>query len=118
MRSIVFSLMLLVALPALGAPEIPPDKAVITFTTKLGVTTFNHQLHTTRAEKCETCHHTHTGDEPIKPCHECHKHEGGTEAPKTKDAIHLRCQGCHEENLKAGNPHGPVKKECKLCHVK
>lgn len=118
MRSIALSLMLLTALAASASPTIPPDKEVLTFSTKLGVTVFNHKLHTTRAEKCETCHHAQDVKQPIQPCHQCHTKDGSEEAPKVKDALHLRCQGCHEENLKAGNPHGPIKKECKLCHVK
>ena len=124
MRAIVAPLVVLavvggvVTSPSVAAQKIPSDKAVITFTTKVGVTTFNHQLHATRAEKCESCHHAQEAKQPIQACHECHTHEGTDKAPKVKDALHLRCQGCHEENLKAGNPHGPIKKECKLCHIK
>lgn len=118
MKISVKLLLLLAPVTVMATQTIPEDKVFIGFETKLGVVPFNHQLHTDRAESCQTCHHTSTGEEPIKACHDCHTHKGGNDAPKVQDAIHLRCQGCHEENLKAGNPHGPVKKECKLCHIK
>jgi hypothetical protein len=38
-------------------------------------------------------------------------------APKTKDAFHDKCKGCHQYTMKElKQPAGPTK--CKLCHVK
>ena len=51
-------------------PVIPTDKAVIPFDTKLGVVTFNHQLHADLSfTECTTCHHTLKPGETVKSCH-------------------------------------------------
>lgn len=104
---------------ALGeAPAIPPDKQVIQFATKLGVVTFNHQMHADLTfTECSTCHHTWKPGETVKSCHVCHDKKGG-ESPEAKTAFHTRCIGCHEYTVGKGEPAGPVKKMCKLCHVK
>ena len=109
MRITLKLLLLLVPVAVMAAQPIPADKVFIGFETKLGVVPFNHQLHTNRAESCQTCHHTSTGDEPMQACHDCHTHKGGNEAPKVQDAIHL---------VASGEQAGPVKKKCKLCHIK
>lgn len=113
-------------LPALTstAAEIPDDKAVLSFDSKLGIVTFNHKLHATvRGIECTSCHHTYKEGETIKPCSDCHKkNESKVEgfavmAPKNKKAYHDKCKGCHKyttEELK--KPAGPTK--CKLCHIK
>jgi hypothetical protein len=113
---------------ALAAAEIPQDKAVITFTGKLGTVTFNHQHHAELVDvggvskvECSTCHHkTEAGDTP-QPCEECHAKKDGEKmenAPNIKDAYHLRCRGCHKYTMEEmGKEAGPDKK-CKLCHVK
>ena len=103
---------------------IPPDKAVIMFNTKLGDVTFAHAMHAgLSTTECKTCHHELQPDDAvIRPCHECHKHKSKEAkqagAPKTKTAFHTRCIGCHEYTVAGGEKAGPVKKKCKLCHVK
>jgi hypothetical protein len=57
------------------------------------------------------------GDERVKPCHECHGSQDG-EAPRVKTAFHSTCIGCHEYTVAHGDEAGPLKKKCKLCHVK
>jgi hypothetical protein len=101
-------------------PAIPQDKAVIQFDTKLGTVTFQHQMHAgLKITECKTCHHKmEPGDTAVKPCHECHQHKAEGEAAKTKDAFHARCIGCHEYTVESGGQAGPVKKKCKLCHIK
>jgi hypothetical protein len=121
---VLTSLILLTPLWASASPEIPDDKAVITFDTKMGTVTFNHKLHATvRGIECQSCHHTLKEGEPVKPCSDCHKKskskvEGfSVMAPKTKDAFHDKCKGCHQYTMKElKQPAGPTK--CKLCHVK
>lgn len=45
-----------------GEPQIPPDKTVIQFDTRLGVVTFNHQKHTDLSfTECVSCHHMFRG---------------------------------------------------------
>jgi len=103
-------------------PQIAPDKAVIQFDTKIGVVTFMHQKHADLSfTECTTCHHTFKAEpgETVKPCHACHEHQAGdTEAPVAKTAFHTRCIGCHEYTVSQGETAGPLKKKCKLCHVK
>ena len=101
-------------------PVIPADKAVITFQTKTGVVTFHHQAHSDLSfTKCTSCHHTLKPEEKVKPCGECHVAKPkDKDTPKTKKAFHKRCTGCHEYTAEKGEPAGPLKKKCKLCHVK
>jgi hypothetical protein len=102
-----------------GKMTIPADKAVIQFDTKLGIVTFAHQKHADLSiTQCSTCHHkSEPGDTVIKPCHECHQHDS-TEPPKASMAFHARCTGCHEYTVAGGHEAGPLKKKCKLCHIK
>jgi hypothetical protein len=100
--------------------QIPPDKAVIQFDTKLGVVTFLHQMHADLSStECTTCHHTFKGEagETVKPCHACHDKESA-DASAAKTAFHTRCTGCHEYTVSQGDSAGPLKKKCKLCHIK
>jgi hypothetical protein len=121
-----FTLMLALACYAGTAasepPAIPPDKDVIEFQTKLGIVSFKHQMHAgLSSTECTTCHHTFKPEEgAVKPCHACHAHdaESADAAPKTKTAFHTRCIGCHEYTTEQGEPAGPLKQKCKLCHVK
>lgn len=117
-------LMLLAALTAglvmAEEPQIPPDKAVIQFDTKLGVVTFQHQKHADLSfTQCTTCHHTFKVEagEAMKPCHACHGHKKA-ENPDAKTVFHTRCTGCHEYTVSQGDSAGPLKKKCRLCHVK
>ena len=98
---------------------ITTDKAVIEFETKLGVVTFRHLMHADLSfTECTTCHHTFKPEEgPVKPCHECHGKDTA-DAPKAKMAFHTRCIGCHEYTAAQGDQAGPLKKKCKLCHIK
>jgi hypothetical protein len=100
-------------------PSIPAEQAVIQFDTKLGVVTFLHQMHADLGStQCTTCHHTFKAEEgPIKRCHECHGKDTA-DAPKAKTAFHTRCIGCHEYTVEQGDQAGPLKKKCKLCHIK
>ena len=103
-------------------PVIPTEKETIEFQTRLGVVTFRHQMHAgLSATECTTCHHTFKAEEgPVKPCHACHDHtkKSADGAPKVKTALHTRCIGCHEYTAAQGESAGPLKKKCKLCHVK
>ena len=102
--------------------SIPEDKAVMQFETKIGVVTFAHQKHADLSiTQCITCHHEILPtDTIVKPCHECHQHKAAKSAaaPKTKIAFHNRCTGCHEYTVAGGQNAGPLKKKCKLCHIK
>ena len=73
-----------------------------------------------RITECKTCHHMlQPGDHVMKPCHDCHRHKAtDPDPPKTKQALHTRCIGCHEYTVASGMQAGPGKKKCKLCHVK
>jgi hypothetical protein len=121
-----FMMMLVLACCAGNAaseePVISPELAIIEFQTKLGTVTFRHQMHAgLGATECTTCHHTFKAEEgPIKPCHACHEHdaESADDTPKAKTAFHTRCIGCHEYTTGQGEPAGPLKKKCNLCHVK
>ena len=100
---------------------IPDDKAVILFDTKLGIVTFAHQKHAELSiTECTLCHHKiQPEDTAVKPCHDCHKHDAKTkDVLKTSKAFHTRCIGCHEYTAAGGQNAGPLKKKCKLCHVK
>ena len=103
---------------------IPEDKTVIQFPAKTGNVTFAHKKHADLSiTECKTCHHkTQPDDTVMQPCHNCHKHKAKEAkqvgAPKTKTAFHTRCIGCHEYTVAGGEHAGPVKKKCKLCHVK
>ena len=100
--------------------RIGEDKRVIEFKSKLGNVTFAHQKHAGLSiTECTTCHHKYLpGDHTMTPCHECHKPKAKEpEPPKTKDAFHIRCIGCHEYTVAGGQHAGPIKKKCKLCHV-
>ena len=100
--------------------SIPEEKTVIQFDTELGVVTFAHAMHAGLSiTECTTCHHKmEPGDTSVKPCHECHQHKSDENAPKTKKAFHTRCTGCHEYTVAGGQHAGPVKKKCRLCHIK
>ena len=99
--------------------NIPDDKQVVQFDTLLGVVTFNHQKHADLSiTECSTCHHTWKADEAVQPCHACHGKKQAEESPAAKIAFHTRCIGCHEYTVGKGETAGPLKKKCKLCHVK
>ena len=99
--------------------DIPEDKIVIPFETRLGIVTFAHKKHADLSiTECTTCHHDLLpADTSVKPCHECHLHKS-KEPAKAKTALHNRCTGCHEYTVAGGQNAGPLKKKCKLCHIK
>jgi len=99
--------------------EIPADKNIIQFDTKIGTVTFLHQMHAELSiTECSTCHHKiQPEDTTVQACHECHKKDS-QEPPKAKTAFHTRCTGCHQYTVDGGDNAGPVRKKCKLCHVK
>lgn len=98
---------------------IPQDKEVIIFDGRIGNVTFAHKKHAELSiTQCNTCHHKYLpADTVVKPCHDCHLHKTG-KVPKTKKAFHARCIGCHEYTIAGGQPAGPIKKRCRLCHIK
>jgi len=98
---------------------VPEDKAVISFDTKIGIVTFAHQKHAGLSiTQCETCHHDlKPADLAVRPCHECHQHKSKKPA-KAKTVFHKRCTGCHEYTVAGGQNAGPLRKKCKLCHIK
>jgi hypothetical protein len=99
---------------------IPEDKEVIQFETKIGIVTFAHKKHAGLSiTQCTTCHHKMLPtDTAVKACHDCHQHKSKETSPKTKTAFHKRCTGCHEYTVAGGQQAGPLKKKCKLCHIK
>jgi len=99
---------------------IPEEKEVIQFETKIGIVTFAHKKHAGLSiTQCTTCHHkTLPTDTAVKACHDCHQHKSKETSPKTKTAFHTRCTGCHEYTVASGQHAGPLKKKCKLCHIK
>ena len=122
MRSLFYLLIMLTIPLTSGAAKIPKDKEIIYFeSSKRGTVTFLHKMHSQLDDvKCTTCHHTLEGNQSQEPedCHKCHqsKKKSG-EAPKSIEAFHTRCRGCHQYTVESGGKAGPVKK-CKLCHVK
>jgi len=121
MRSILlFTAVLLLTGGWVSAQEIPADKEVIVFEhSKLGPVTFLHKMHSKLDDvNCETCHHTTQGGSEPEDCHNCHKpKQAEGEAPKSIEAFHTRCRGCHQYTVDSGGHAGPVKK-CTLCHVR
>jgi hypothetical protein len=122
--SIIVLLTLLVSSVMADSLTIPEDKTVIQFPATIGNVTFAHKKHADLSiTQCTTCHHKHKPtDTVMQPCHECHKHKVDKAdegvPPRTKTVFHTRCIGCHEYTVASGGQAGPVKKKCKLCHVK
>ena len=104
---------------AAGENTIPDDKNLIQFETKIGVVTFLHQMHANLSiTECTTCRHKmQPEDSAVTPCHDCHKKDS-RKPPKAKTAFHTRCTGCHQYTVDDGGNAGPVRKKCKLCHIK
>lgn len=117
---VLISLILALLLTGVVVAEesVSADKEVVSFKSKLGTVTFKHKAHADMTTtQCSTCHHTYTGEAAVKPCGDCHVKKSTT-APSKMKAFHLRCQGCHQYTVEQGDKAGPLKKECKLCHVK
>jgi predicted CXXCH cytochrome family protein len=118
---VVVGLLALVSVGALViAGEVPADKAEIKFDTKMGTVTFPHKVHSgLEGVSCTSCHHTLKEGATPQACSSCHDPKMEKDgAPKLKDAVHNNCYGCHQEKADAGMKSGPLKKDCKACHVK
>ncbi|UCF69175.1 MAG: cytochrome c3 family protein [Acidobacteriota bacterium] len=101
------------------AGDAAAPKEVLTFEAKLGTVTFNHKDHADKIGDCAACHHTTKAGETPQSCGSCHDAKQVVEnAPKLKDAVHSTCWDCHTSKLEAGEKSGPIKKDCKACHVK
>ncbi len=124
---VILSMLLLAGSFPVSGSEIPADKSVIVFHTKIGDVTFQHAMHAHLenvggVEKvgCSICHHTEQGEGPVKVCSDCHvrnKKNAPADMPDLKKAFHYRCRSCHQYTMEHGKKAGPAKK-CKLCHVK
>lgn len=118
MKTIIVTGLFILLSSAASATGQEKPAEIIEFQTKMGVVTFRHGDHgTLRAKECTECHHTYTGEKAVQPCADCHL-KTSTKAPSLFKAIHMKCSGCHEYTVKMGDPAGPLKKQCKLCHVK
>ena len=118
MKNIIVTVLFILLSLGVSAFEQAQPPEIITFQTKMGVITFRHADHgTLRTKECSECHHTYTGENRAQPCEDCHL-KTSTKAPSLFKAIHMKCSGCHEYTVKMGRPGGPLKKQCKLCHVK
>lgn len=75
---------------------------------------WGHDMHIdSELAECRDCHH----DEDIEPeptnCADCHESEGDEDMPAFRDAVHIKCQSCHEDMFEeqyagCGNCHGAV----------
>jgi hypothetical protein len=88
---------------------------------------FPHAKHMELTE-CVTCHHTQpdltaTSGETVETCASCHKDPEDAKTPSctsmspTKNPFHIKCMGCHKEQVKAdASLKAPTK--CNGCHKK
>lgn len=81
------------------------EPSKVTFKSKKGNVTFDHDLHKTKGS-CKACHHK--GQQ--SKCSTCHTRKGENGNLNTKKAYHKNCKGCHKKDG------GPTK--CKGCHIK
>jgi len=105
----LISAAMLTALPLHVFAEKGPE--VIIFKNGKGAVSFHHHSHQNFVADCITCHHLEEKVVPkeYRACRGCHGSEEG-EATSIEDALHQKCQGCHEELT------GPTK--CRGCHDK
>lgn len=103
---LLLSMVLLLALPALGAR--PQGPARIPFAGKgAGLVDFTHDAHKGYVPDCKTCHHMGVGDGTCVGCHGVI-----SQAPAKRQAFHQSCQGCHETRQVARA------NDCRFCHKK
>jgi len=124
---IFFSIILLPISFTVVGGEIPTDKNIIVFPSKLGHVTFKHKLHAGLENvgglvkvECNTCHHTYKGEGPIKKCGDCHvkgKNTNPASPPGLVKAFHYRCRSCHKYTMEQGKHAGP-NQNCLLCHIR
>jgi hypothetical protein len=74
--------------------------------------TFDHADH--RDVNCIECHHDYAEDKPLMLCLACHKQDSQV-AHLVEQQFHDFCRGCHVEDARTGEPHGPTR-HCGACH--
>lgn len=71
-------------------------------------------------QQCLTCHHKELeadSAESFRKCSTCHTKEGAPPAPKSQDAMHTRCVGCHQAVVdKCPDVKFKPATECVQCH--
>ncbi len=72
--------------------------------------------HTAHSEdyglECASCHHEDTDIEPEpQNCANCHASTASEKIPSLRDAVHVKCQSCHEDMFANGI------KDCATCHA-
>ena len=102
MKKVLVTLLALSFLAVGAAAVFAAGPSEVTLSAKMGDVTFPHDAHQEIVSDCTTCHHTGLSE---PNCHSCHGVDDA--APKTKDAFHKSCKGCHKEQ---GGPTG-----CKDC---
>ena len=61
-------------------------------------TKYSHAEHSDDfCAECTDCHHTEDIESEPGNCGECHEAEGDDDTPGLKDAVHKRCNACHED---------------------
>ncbi len=61
-------------------------------------TKYSHAEHSDEfCAECTDCHHTEDIESEPGNCGECHEAEGDDDTPGLKNAVHKRCNACHEE---------------------
>ena len=97
--------------------DIPQGKEVLTIDfikDKKAPVVLKHKVHVTEHKvTCKECHHKMEEGKPMMTCGDCHLKVAEEGKVGFKDAMHKKCQGCHEK--KGGS--APVKSNCKGCHV-
>ena len=62
--------------------------------------------------ECTSCHHEDTDIEPEpQNCANCHESKGDENLLALRDAVHLKCQSCHDDMFEDGI------KSCTSCHT-
>jgi hypothetical protein len=109
------------------AADMPETVTLEGCGTKQPPVEFAHAKHT-ELTKCGTCHHkqpdlTASSGESVQTCASCHKDPEDPKTPScaqmspTKNPYHIRCLGCHKDQVKKdASLKAPTK--CKECHKK
>jgi hypothetical protein len=107
-------LLALLGLAALMTPLAagPSRKVPAAHETRLQLA-FPHERHD--RQTCLSCHHKVEGMTQTIPCIACHRLPDPAIKLSAEPRFHAFCRGCHEENSRAGLPHGPVR-GCMDCH--
>jgi len=111
-----------------AAAEMPQQVTLQGCGTKQPPVEFDHVKHTERVPECATCHHTQAdltaaNAEAVQTCNSCHKDPKDAKTPScdqmspTKNPYHIRCMGCHRDQVKKdASLKAPTK--CTDCHKK